>query len=276
MQRHRGTGKQDQHLNIQHVYVPHLNPLSIHYTLGSYPGNFLQQFQLQSNPIAKPINAVHHAHTATAPYALNAYFSLTTLCDSIQTRRQSANSGSPRQRDITTCVPPFCPLQTYNMRLSTTTTLFSLLSSISFTYAQSETGSAANAVASPDGLIVPFTSDLPPCASLCGPLFDVQGACTPPNIATVNDNCFCTDPRLSAFDTDAGTTGVSTVCGPLSCNAPADLQAIKTWFDNFCNTKQVVTTTAAGGAVSTSSGSSKPSSAGGGGNTWYVLICFIF
>jgi hypothetical protein len=164
-------------------------------------------------------------------------------------------------------------LHTYKMRLSITT-LFSLLSFIYSTYAQSETGSAANAVASPDGLIVPFTSGLPPCATLCGPLFDVQGACTPPNIPTVNDNCFCTDSRLSAFDTDAGTTGVSAVCGPESCNAPADLQAIKTWFDNFCNTKQVVTTTAAGGAVSTSTGSSQPSS-GGGGNTWYVLIWFI-
>jgi len=60
---------------------------------------------------------------------------------------------------------------------------------------------------------------------------------------------------------------VSAVCGPESCNAQADLQAIKTWFDNFCSTKQVVTTTAAGGAVSTSTGSSHNSS-GGGGNTW--------
>ena len=178
-----------------------------------------------------------------------------------------------RQRDIATAIPPLRLLHTYKMRLSITT-LFSLLSFIYSTYAQSETGSAANAVASPDGLIVPFTSGLPPCATLCGPLFDVQGACTPPNIPTVNDNCFCTDSRLSAFDTDAGTTGVSAVCGPESCNAPADLQAIKTWFDNFCNTKQVVTTTAAGGAVSTSTGSSQPSS-GGGGNTWYVLIWFI-
>jgi len=152
------------------------------------------------------------------------------------------------------------------MRLSKTT-LFSLLSFICSTYAQTETGSAASAVASPDGLIVPFTSGLPACASLCGPLFDVQGACTPPNIASTDDNCFCTDSRLSAFDTDAGVTGVSAVCGPASCNAQTDLQAIKTWFDNFCNTKKVVTTTAAGGAVSTSTGSSQNSS-GGGGNTW--------
>jgi hypothetical protein len=158
------------------------------------------------------------------------------------------------------------------MRLLTTT-IFALLSFISSTYAQSETGSAAAAVASPDGLIVPFSSVLPACASLCGPLFDVQGACTPPHIATTDDNCFCTDSRLAAFDADAGVTGVSAVCGPLSCNAQADLQAIKTWFDSFCTTKKVVTTTGAGGAVSTGTSSSQPSS-GGGGNTWFVPIPF--
>jgi len=139
------------------------------------------------------------------------------------------------------------------------TTIF-LLSLLSFTVSQ-------NAQAA-DGPIVPFTSVLPACASNCGPLYDVQGACAPPNLPAVNDNCFCTDTRLTPFDTE-GTAGVTQVCGAGTgfCTAQADLQTIKTWYDDFCATSKAATTTGAGGATSTSTSTSKPKS-GGGGNTW--------
>ena len=160
------------------------------------------------------------------------------------------------------------------MHTSNKTLLLALLSTTPFTYAQTTTSSAAGATASPDGDIVPFSSGLPACASYCGPLFDVQGACSPPNIAAVNDNCFCTDSRLTALD-NAGTTGVSTVCGttsPYSCTSASDLQAIKTWYDNFCNTKHATTSTAAGGATSTSTGTSSPKSGSSHNNSWYAAL----
>lgn len=155
----------------------------------------------------------------------------------------------------------------------------SFLATVPFIHAQTTTATASGAVASPDGLIVPFSSVLPACASFCGPLFDVQGFCTPPNIATINDNCFCTDSRLSAFDDDSGTSGVTAVCGtssPYSCTSATDLQAIKTWFDNFCAANKAVTAATNSGSAtastatstSTSTSSSKAKAASSAGQTW--------
>lgn len=109
-----------------------------------------------------------------------------------------------------------------------------------------------------DGLIVPFTSQLPACASKCGPLFDVQGACTPPVLQETSSICFCADSRLSAFSND-GTTGVEQVCSAASCTDAADLQKVKTWYQTYCNEKITTpTTTTSGGAnpTGTSSGGS--------------------
>ncbi|KAF4620094.1 hypothetical protein G7Y89_g14728 [Cudoniella acicularis] len=159
-----------------------------------------------------------------------------------------------------------------------TATLFLLLSAIPRTI---------NAQQVADGLIVPFTSGLPACASVCGPLFDVQGACTPPNIAATSDSCFCSDARLTPISTDSGTTGVSQVCGtssPESCTAASDLQAVKTWYSNFCSTKTGSTTTSSSGATaatgtgsssataSSGSSSSSSGSSSGASQTWFVLF----
>jgi len=121
-------------------------------------------------------------------------------------------------------------------------TLFALLSSLL---------PLATAQAVADGLIVPFTSTLPACASLCGKLFDVQGACVPPVTGEVSSSCFCADPRLKPFLND-GTSGVSTVCTTTSCTAAADLEKIQNWYQGFCNV-------AVSNPATPTSGSSTPS-----------------
>jgi len=152
----------------------------------------------------------------------------------------------------------------------TTTLLF--LSLLSLTFSQNQQAA--------DGPIVPFTSVLPACASNCGPLYDVQGKCAPPNIAAVDPNCFCTDTRLTPFD-DAGTSGVSQVCvGTGSCTATADLQAIKTWYDSYCAAnKGTTSTTTASGTSSTSTNKSAPKSAGaiwlGTHYKWVIMLVVI-
>lgn len=129
-----------------------------------------------------------------------------------------------------------------------------------------------------DGTIVPFTSQLPACASKCGPLYDVQGACTDP---AAYNSCFCADARLTSFNT-GGTAAVSSVCGATSCTTADDLEKVRSWYSSFCSTKQVSTT--AGGAAATgtstagssaSTGSSSGSNSGGStssssGGSWYV------
>lgn len=123
-----------------------------------------------------------------------------------------------------------------------------------------------------DGAIVPF-STLPACASKCGPLFDVQGACAPP-VQAVNDQCFCTDTRLTPFT--QSLSEVQSVCGAESCTAQSDLQAIQTWYENFCKSGKdsgaSVTTSGAAGATSTGdSGSSNGNtgvSSSGPGQSW--------
>ena len=106
----------------------------------------------------------------------------------------------------------------------------------------------ATAQAVPDGLLVPFTSTLPACASLCGKLFDVQGACVP-TAAEVPKSCFCADPRLKPFLT--GTAGVSSVCGTTSCQDTASLQKIQAWYESFCNIVTANPTTTTSGTPGT-------------------------
>jgi hypothetical protein len=66
---------------------------------------------------------------------------------------------------------------------------------------------------------------------------------------------------------------VSSVCGPLSCTATADLQAIQSWYETYCNEGQSnpTTTSGAAGATGTSSGSGgAAATAGPVNNSWYV------
>jgi len=158
-----------------------------------------------------------------------------------------------------------------------TAAILSVLSTLQFTNAQTA-----------NGVIVPF-STLPTCAALCGPLFDVQGACSPPAIATVSDSCFCSDSRLTPF-TDAGTTGVSQVCGSASCSAASDLQAIKTWYTTFCaansgvtgSTTSTGTSSTATSTSNTSNGSSSSNSKSGNQSwlsthyKWVIMLVVMF
>ena len=111
-----------------------------------------------------------------------------------------------------------------------------------------------------DGLLVPFTSTLPSCASQCGKISDVQGACVPPVAAEASKSCFCADPRLKAFASD-GTSGVASVCTAASCTDEASLAAIQSWYLSFCNLATANPTTTTGGtsATGTPSPTTKPS-----------------
>jgi len=114
-----------------------------------------------------------------------------------------------------------------------------------------------------NGAIVPF-STLPTCAAKCGPLYDVQGACAPPAQTSVNQNCFCTDTRLTPFL--QGTSEVASVCGAASCSAASDLQALQTWYEGYC--KSTSSSTAAGAATTSTgaAGSSTTTSTGSSGS----------
>ncbi|TVY48748.1 hypothetical protein LOCC1_G001646 [Lachnellula occidentalis] len=116
-----------------------------------------------------------------------------------------------------------------------------------------------------DGAIVPF-STLPTCAAKCGPLYDVQGACAPPAQSSVNQNCFCTDTRLTPFS--QGTSEVASVCGAASCSAASDLQALQTWYEGYCKGTTSSTSTGAAGATTTTgaAGSSTKTSTGSSGS----------
>lgn len=124
-----------------------------------------------------------------------------------------------------------------------------------------------SAQAAADGLIVPFSSVLPACASKCGKLFDVQGACTPPNIAATSSSCFCADPRLTPL-LNQGTASVVSVCTAATgeCTDTADLEAIQNWYASYCNEKSPNPTTTSGGSTATgtgtTTGTSKPVSTG--------------
>ena len=142
--------------------------------------------------------------------------------------------------------------------------LFSVASAIS------QTGPAA-AIASPDGVIVPFTSKLPACASLCGPLFDVQGFCAPHALTSTSQSCFCNDADLTPFL--QGTAAVAAKCGPESCQDTASLQQILNWYEGYCN-KGVVqpvgtSTTTSSTSTATSTNTSTP--AKNQNTSWYAF-----
>jgi len=113
--------------------------------------------------------------------------------------------------------------------------------------------SLVNGQQAADGQIVPFTSVLPSCASQCGKLWDVQGACVPPQTSSVDQNCFCTDTRLTPFL--QGTAEVESVCTAASCTSQADLQAIENWYKSYCGKSAATTTSSGSAATGTSSGS---------------------
>ncbi|KAI1872830.1 uncharacterized protein JN550_003704 [Neoarthrinium moseri] len=120
--------------------------------------------------------------------------------------------------------------------------------------------------------LVPF-ADFPSCATSCGPLWDANGACVPPNVATadgsVYDSCFCAYSKLQPFST--ATAGV---CDYLCADG---LSAVQGWFTSFCQNKAAATTTG-GSASSTSASGSKSSSSGGGdwlSNHWKWVIMIV-
>jgi len=108
----------------------------------------------------------------------------------------------------------------------------------------------------PDGLIVPFTSVLPVCATSCGTLYDVQGACVPPIVGEVSTSCFCADSRLKSFG-NSGTAGISSICA--SCTTTDELQKLQSWYQTLCNIQATPTTSAGSGGSSTSSTSTSTS-----------------
>lgn len=120
-----------------------------------------------------------------------------------------------------------------------------------------------------DGAIVPFSSNLPSCASQCGPLSDVQGACVPPITADVSSSCFCANDKLKPFLT--GSSGVAQVCGAASCTSDTDLQSIETWYQQYCNIQSTSTTTSSSGSAATSS-SSSGSASNSTHQSWYVFL----
>ncbi|KAK0624792.1 hypothetical protein B0T17DRAFT_493275, partial [Bombardia bombarda] len=122
-------------------------------------------------------------------------------------------------------------------------------------------------------------ASLPACASQCGFLFDVNGACVPPAKpeadASVYDSCFCSDPRLTAFKTTADGVCPANVC------APADLTSIQGWYNSFCGNAAAAGTTGTTSSTSTSTSSpnNDDSSGGGDGGTWlqshYQWVIFL-
>ncbi|KAH8675958.1 hypothetical protein BX600DRAFT_190692 [Xylariales sp. PMI_506] len=129
--------------------------------------------------------------------------------------------------------------------------------------------------------VVPFTA-LPSCATLCGPLYDANGACVPPAAATADantyDECFCQYGALQPFEsTTAG------VCDSACTADTGGLSSIQSWFVSFCSGK---TTGTATGTTSTSTSSSSSSadsssSSSGGGDwlsthwKWVIMIVIV-
>lgn len=89
-------------------------------------------------------------------------------------------------------------------------------------------------VQQPITTIPPFadTKLLPACAISCGPLYDANGACVPPQVQqaapTAYEACFCANDAVKAFST--ATAGV---CDN-ACQGPG-LNSIATWFRGLCD-----------------------------------------
>jgi hypothetical protein len=111
--------------------------------------------------------------------------------------------------------------------------------------------------------IVPF-STLPSCAAKCGPLYDAQGACSPPVVSATSLSCFCSYGALQPFYTT--TTGV---CDGACPNDPNGLSGIQSWFQGLCSKGTSQTQTTASGSspttTGTDSGTAVPANGGGSG-----------
>ncbi|RDW68535.1 hypothetical protein BP5796_09192 [Coleophoma crateriformis] len=129
-----------------------------------------------------------------------------------------------------------------------------------------------------DGAIVPFTSALPACAAQCGPLYDAQGACSPPVMAT-SDTCFCAYATLQPF-----LTTTAGVCDNACTTDANGLSEIRTWFLNFCGDSTSTSTTSGSGSSATATSSSSSSGSSSGSNNgwfathwkWVVMLIVLF
>lgn len=97
---------------------------------------------------------------------------------------------------------------------------------------------------------MPF-STLPACATDCGPLYDANGACVPPNVPRADeqtyDNCFCAYGELQAW-----ATGLTAVCDNACVGSPTDMASIRGWFSTLCSNQIAFQTLPpVGAAVST-------------------------
>lgn len=114
--------------------------------------------------------------------------------------------------------------------------------------------------------LVPFAS-LPSCVAQCGVLYDVNGACVPPAVATADagtyDACFCKDARLAVYST--ATAGP---CDAACATEPAALGSIQGWYTSFCANQGAVQTQTTSGTSSTGTSSPGSSTVAGSGGTW--------
>lgn len=144
------------------------------------------------------------------------------------------------------------------MHQSVTTSLLSLLLAIYPIYAQVFVFNA-------DGITTTRNDTLPVCASTCGNLYNVQGACTPKD-TPININCFCTNTTLTPIDGSI-TTGVSKVCAGSNCTVDEGLPAIKKWYQGLCaaiqaSTFQTSSSTTGASTIHTSTTASTSSATG--------------
>lgn len=115
--------------------------------------------------------------------------------------------------------------------------------------------------------IVPF-STLPACATNCYHLYDANGACVPPAVATGSvlqyGECFCSNAYLTPFST--GTAGV---CDQACTQATetSDLASIRNWYTSFCAANEAAAT-GTGTTTSATSTSTSKSSKSSGSNSW--------
>jgi hypothetical protein len=144
-----------------------------------------------------------------------------------------------------------------HLRRQLSSLLFSAAVLFSFSSAQTTTATAATASVT----LVNFAA-LPSCATLCGPLYDAQGACTPPGSAVTNletyEECFCAFPTLQSFYTES--TGVC----PNACAADTDgaqeLIEIQSWFTSYCASATGTATSSSATSTSTTKSTSDNSS----------------
>jgi hypothetical protein len=136
----------------------------------------------------------------------------------------------------------------------------------------------------PQQTIVPFSS-LPACAAQCGPLYDAQGACSPPVKLASSDSCFCAQGKLQPF-----YTGTTNVCDGACPTDPTGLTQIQLWFLRHCKADAAAPSSPSSSSSSSSSSSASatataPGQAGSSsgldsgsasvGQAWFVLLFFV-